>query len=66
MPDKDYREFISLYTSLRSQIREEDIPKDSEQKNRIINASATESYRRDQKNLYDVIESYFNIGVKKT
>ena len=66
IPDKDYREFISLYTSLRSQIREEDIPKDSEQKNQIINASATESYRRDQKNLYDVIESYFNNGVKKS
>lgn len=66
IPDKDYREFISLYTSLRSQIREEDIPKDTEQKNQIINASATESYRRDQKNLYDVIESYFNTGVKKS
>ena len=58
IPDKDYREFISLYTSLRSQIREEDIPKDSEQKNQIINASATESYRRDQNTIYSILESY--------
>lgn len=60
IPDKDYTEFLSLYESLKSQIREEDIPKNTEQKNQIINKSATESYMRNQRIIHSVVESFMS------
>ena len=60
IPDKDYTEFLSLYENLKSQIREEDIPKNTEQKNQIINKSATESYMRNQRVIHSVVESFMS------
>lgn len=60
IPDKDYSEFLSLYEKLKGEIREEDIPKTTEQKNLIINQFATESYRRDQRAVRSVMESFMS------
>lgn len=65
IPDKDYTEFTKMYFSLRAQIREEDIPSSTEQKNQLINQSATESYCDTQKIMHNIVESYFRNHERK-
>ena len=58
IPDKDYTEFVNTYFKVKSQIPEEDIPKTVNQKNRVINQKATESYRENQTLAFSILESY--------
>ena len=61
IPDKDYTEFVNTYFKVKAQIPEEDIPKNVDQKNQIINQKATESYRENQTLTFSILESY---GIK--